>query len=515
MTRTDNVKNNLVFNMIKFATQLLLQFVLRTALIYIMGAEYLGLNGLFTNIFSFLNLAELGIGSSIVFSMYKPIAEGDTEKVKSLQNLYKKFYLMIALTVLSLGIIILPFIKFFIRGGVTVDINIYLLYLLYLINTLVGYFSAHKRSLLFAYQRNDIENKIKSLSIFAMTILQIIVLFIFKNYYIYFVVNLIFTLLECLLIHKSANKLFPEINGKGGPLDPAVKSEITKNVAALSVQKVGNVIVYSTDNILISAILGAVVLGAYSNYYMITSSLVSMFYLFINALTASVGNLIASTDKEYVYKKYKQIHFIFSLMAAFTTICLVVLLQPFIRLWTGGGEYMLNYSTVILLCISYYLMRMRNSTLIFRDASGLYNHKKFMPVVEASVNLGVSLVLGIWIGINGIIIGTIISTLVSPFWVEPLVLHKYYFNKSLKGYFKTYVIDSIITIIISIICIFICSFIPDATILWLIVKFGVCMILTATLLLLAYLPTREFKSCVKWMKNILRGMKNKSKRNMK
>ena len=295
MTRTSNIKKNLVFNIIKFATQMLLQFVLRTALIYIMGAEYLGINGLFTNIFSFLSLAELGIGSAIVFSMYKPIAQGDDEKVKSLQNLYKRFYLIIAIIVGLLGILMLPFLNFFINGNAGVDINIYILYILYLFNTLVGYFSAHKRSLLFAYQRNDVENKIHVVCSICMTIIQIIVLFISRNYYIYFVINVIFTLVECVFIQIYANKLYPNINGKGNSLDKETKKDIAKNVIALSMHKIGGVVVFSTDNILISSILGVVVLGAYSNYAFITTSLTSFFLLFVNALTASVGNQNIST----------------------------------------------------------------------------------------------------------------------------------------------------------------------------------------------------------------------------
>lgn len=507
MTRTDNVKKNLFFNTVKFATQLLLQFVLRTVLIYTMGAEYLGLNGLFTNIFSFLNLAELGIGSSIVFSMYKPIADGDTEKVKSLQSLYKKYYLTIACVVLGLGVVLLPFIKYFIKGGITVDINLYLLYVLYLINTLVGYFSAHKRSLLFAYQRNDVENKIKSICLFGMTILQIVVLFVTKNYYIYFSVNVAFTLAECFIIHHSANKLFPEINGNSKPLDVDSKKQIYKNVAALSIQKISNIVVYSTDNILISALLGVVVLGAYSNYYLITSSLVSMFYLFINALTASVGNLIASKDKEYVYEKYKQINFIFSILASFTTVCLAILFQPFMKVWTGGGVFLLDNWTVILICLSYYLMRMRNSNLIFRDAAGLYYHKKFMPIVEAVTNLAVSLILGYYIGINGIVIGTIISTLASPFWVEPTVLHKHYFQKSTKSYFLKYAFDFAVMVGVFVVCFIVCSFLPVGGIGWLLLRFAVCVVLSLALLILAYLPTKDFKNCVQWLKGIVKKKK--------
>ena len=493
MTRTDNVKRNIFFNILKFATQLVLQFVVRTILIYSMGAEYIGLNGLFTNIFSFLNLAELGIGSAIVFSMYKPIAEGDIEKITALQNLYKKFYLVVSGIVMAVGLIITPFLPNLIKGDVTVSINIYILYLMYLINTLVGYFSAHKRSLLFAYQRNDIENKCRTICLFGMSILQIIILLSTKNYYFYFSVNIIFTILECILIHISANKYFPEINGKSNKLDSEVKKEISKNVIALSMHKVGGIIVSSTDNIIISAVIGVIVLGAYSNYHMIISSLLAVFALFVNAITGSVGNLVASSSKEYAYEKYKQINFFFSFLSAFTTICLLVLFQPFMKIWTGGGEYLLDFSTVIILCLSFYFSRMRSGTSIFKDVAGIFWQDRWKPIAEALVNLIVSIILVYIIGINGVFVGTIISTLVAPFWVEPYVLYKHYFKRSVKDYFKRYIVDFIIMLVCGVLTYFVCSFIPDLGIWWLILKFMVCMLLSAGLLIIAYMPSKEFK----------------------
>ena len=507
MSRTSNIKRNLLFNAVKYTTQIVLQFVLRTILIYLMGAEYLGLNGLFTNIFTFLNLAELGIGSAIVFNMYKPIADGDTEKVKSLQSLYKKFYYIISIIVVVLGLLLIPALRFLINGEVSVDINIYVLYILYLINTLIGYLSAHKRSLLFAYQRNDIENKVKTICLFGMSIIQIIALFSLRNYYIYFSVSILFTAIECVLIHISANKLFPDINGCAEPLDPKTKKDIYKNISALSMHKIGGVVVFSTDNILISAIIGIVVLGAYSNYYMIVSTIAGIFSLFTNALASSVGSLIASSDKEYVYKKYKQLNFIFSFLSAFTTICLIVLLQPFVKLWTGGGVYILNMSSVILMCVSYYIIRIRACNGIFKDSAGLFYQNRFSPILEAVSNLVLSIILGYWIGVNGIIIGTIISGIIAPIWSEPLILFKHYFKKSVWNYFKTFIIDALIMIVVGAICYFVCSFIPDGGIWLLIAKFATCVPLCGILLLIAYLPSKEFKQTLSTFKSFIKKSK--------
>lgn len=513
MTRTDNIKKNLIFNLIKFATQLVLQFVLRTVLVSVFapyGAEYLGLSGLFTNIFAFLNLAELGIGSAIVFSMYKPIAENDIEKVKTLQNLYKKFYLIISLIVFIIGLIILPFLRHLINGDVQININIFILYLMYLVNTIVGYFSAHKRSLLFAYQRNDVENKARTLCLFGMTIIQIIVLYLFKNYYIFFAVNILFTIVECVLIHAWANKLYPEINGKSSILDKETKKEITKNVTALSMHKVGSVVIGATDSLIISAFIGLGILGIYQNYILVTTSLMAVFALIVNALTGSVGNLVASREKTYVYEKYKQINFIFSYLAGFSTICLVVLFQPFMSIWMENVGT-LEFSTVILISISFYLGRMRTGTSVFKDATGIFWQDRWKPIAEALVNLVVSILLVYFFGIDGVFIGTIISTLVAPMWVEPYVLYKHYFKRSVWEYFRRYILDVIIMIVCAVICYFVCSLIPDGNIWLLIAKFVACIVLSNLLLIGIYCRTKEFKELWSMGKEMIKKFFNRKK----
>ncbi len=503
MARTQNVKRNLTFNIIKYIAQLVLQFVLRTVLMYVMGAEYLGLNGLFADIFQFLNLAELGVGSAIVFAMYKPVAENDIPKIKTLQNLYKKFYLIIALVVLAIGGVLTPFLKILIKDEVTVDINIYILFLMYLFNSIFGYLSAHKRSLLVAYQRNDIESKVKTVCLFAMTLIQIAVLFIFKNYYVYFAVNIVFTIVECVIVQVVANKLYPEINGKSVPLDNETKKSITKNVAALSIHKLGSAVVFSTDSILVSAFFGVVVLGAYSNYALIITSLSTIFNIMETTIAGSVGNLIASTDTNYVHRKYKQINFIYSFVTAFCTICMFVIFQPFITVWTAkakGGPLLLNFSTMALLCVSFYLTKMRKGTRVFNDCAGIFWQNKWQPIVEALVNIGASIGFIYLLGIDGVFLGTIVSTIIAPLWNEPRMLYKHYFKQSPACYFKRYLLDVIITILVGAVCFFTCMLIPEGGILLLIVRMAVCVILCVGLLVACYCWTPEFKDTINLVK---------------
>jgi len=385
------------------------------------------------------------------------------------------------------------------------------LFILYLVNTLLGYLCAHKRSLLLAYQRNDVENKLKTICLILMSIVQIVVIILTKNYYLFFVVNIIFTIVESLLVYRSAKKLFPEIKGKGCVLDIGTRKQISKNVAALSMHRIGAAVVFSTDNILVSTFCGVVILGAYSNYSLILNSIVAIITLLSNALIASFGNMIASKDNEYVYKKFKLVRVIFSVINIFVTTCLLTLFQPFIKIWTGGGIYLLEMQTVLILCISFYLSRSRKCVNMMQDAAGIFWEDRWKAVIEAVVNLFVSIMLAKFIGINGIFIGTIVSTIVAPLWVEPKVLYKYYFKKNVWDYFKRYIIDALIMVVVGCLTFFICSFIPDGGIWLLIAKFAVCGVVSCGLLILAYLPTKEFKECFAMAKSFVKNIFKKKK----
>ncbi len=503
MSRTDNIRRNFVFNAIKYIAQVVLQFILRTVLIYVLGKEYLGLNGLFTNIFAVLNLAELGIGSAIVFNMYKPIAENDTEKVNALVGLYKKYYLIISAVVLGLGLGVLPFLPHLISGDITVNINIYVLYLMYLINTLVGYFAAHKRSLLFAHQRNDVENKVKIITLFGMTIFQIIMLILTKNYYLFFAVNIVFTILECVLIHSSANKLFSHLNGKGAVANKELKKQVGKNVGAVSLHKMGYVVISSTDNILLSIFFGIAVVGIYSNYNLIFVSLTAICTFFVNAVRGSLGNLIASSSTEYVHARFKKIYLIFSLFSSFTTICCIVLIQPFIRIWTGDASYLLNFDTVILIALAYYFSRLRTASNMTKECIGMFREDAWRPVAECVINLITSVVLAKLIGINGIFIGTILSSVLLPVWMEPHLVYKKYFKINPWVHFKQLIMDFVIMVLVCAACYFTCALIPEGSIWLLLAKFAVCVPLSAILLFGIYLPNKDFRDLLKTSKNFL------------
>ena len=499
MSRAENVKRNFAFNILKMGLQLLLQFILRTVLIYVLGKEYLGLNGLFTNILGLLNLAELGIGGAIAFSLYKPIAENDYEKTKSLIALYKKFYLIIAIVVLVAGLIVMAFLPALIQGGYPENINIYIVYGIYLLNTVISYFSAHRRSLIFANQRNDLESKIRILSICLLNISQIILLLVFKNYYFYVILMPVFTLVESILITYTSNKYFPLDLKDAKKLDDSSRKELNKKIYAMSLHQLASALVLSTDNILISAMFGLSAVGVYSNYLLIITSIVSVIGLITTSLQASVGNMIVTTNSGYVFNKYKELNLLFTWFIGWCAICFLCLFQPFILIWTKDASYLFPFGVVVILTISFYVKESLGLTMMFKTVAQLVWYDRFSPLIQDITNIVASILFGKLFGIVGIFIGTIISTLVAPFWWAPKVLYKHYFNKSLTNYWLSYSIITGFCVLVAIITFFACYFLPDG-IWWFILRGIVCAILPNLLFVLCFKHTGVFAVFNKYLR---------------
>ncbi len=509
--RKENIIRNTKFSAARTLLQYILQFALRTVMIYVLGQEYLGINGLFFNIIGCLSIVELGMGSAIVFSMYKPVASGDIEKVKSLHNLYKKLYLIICAIIAVIGVAIIPLLPRLIKSGTPEDVNIYVIYSIILFDTLIGYLTAHKRSLLFAYQRNDIESKVRMINLILLYSSQICLLLLTKNYYSYIICSPIFTIIENVIIVAWARKLLPDIKGPASPLDKETKKEITKNVCALSFHQVGGVLVLSTDNIIMSSMLGLAILGVYSNYSSIIVSITACVTLITSTAQSSVGNLIASESKEYVLSKYYSFNFIMSWIAGFCAICLLTLLNPFVLIWTKSYDYIFGIEIVLVLIINFYISTSTSLTNIFKTAAGLMKYDVWKPLVQGITNIVASLVLTHFLGAIGIFLGTLISYISAPIWSEPFILFKYYFNKKTTGYWARYIYYLLITIVAGAITYFICYLMPFEGIWWFVLKCVVCLIVPNVIFVLAFLPLKEFKESVKLLKEILRKMFRRKK----
>jgi len=515
-SRTKNSSRNLIFSMLAYIIQIVLGFLVRRYFIYYFNEEYLGLNSLFTNVLSLLSLAELGFGGAIVFAMYKPMAEGDEEKVRQLLYFYKKCYLMIGLIILGIGLCVLPFMDYFKKQAPNVDVNLYVIYLINLFNTVISYFFAHRRSLLYTNQRNDIESKINMVINIALTGMQLVVLIFVRNYYLYISLTGITTILSNALIFFVTQKLYKNYLRKPEAyLDKESKREINKNICAMIFHKIGGVVVYSTDSLVIFMMLGSASLGKYSNYLLITTYVTALLTVFIGALRGSVGNSIASESPEKNYALMKKLNFMYFWLISFCTISIFILADPFIDVvLTKNASTTLTFdkSTLLLICVSFFLNQSRALLLLFKECAGLFYQDRFKSIFESIINLVVSIVLAKFIGIAGVIIGTIISTLTTSLWVEPYVLHKHYIKQPTINYFGKYLVYTLAMIASGVVTYFVCGLIPDGTIWLLLAKACVCAVVPNIMLLICLFWLPEFKECINWVKTLISSVLKKVKK---
>lgn len=413
----------------------LLKFLVRMVFIRTLAIEYLGINGLFTNVLAMLSLAELGIGPAIVYSLYKPLAYGDKNTVKAIMYLFKKVYVAIGVIILFLGLLLYPWLDSFIKDGQAVpDVHYY--YLVFLLNTVVSYLWTYKRSLLIADQKQYVVNIYQAGVQVIVAVLQIIFLIIFANYWCFIILMLLGTVLENFSIARKADKEYPYLNEQAGNLNVDIKQQIVKNTKAMICHKIGGMVVFSSSNLVLSKFAGLAAVGLYSNYYMVIAALNNFAGKFFEAITASVGNLMVLEESSKKVKAFKFTEFITALQAAICFCGLYVLFNPFVELWVGR-EYLFDEVVVTAMAFSFYLTYMRKAVLMFRDAAGLYWNDRYKPLAESIINLTASIYLTIHYGVIGVMLGGIISTMLTCFWIEPYVL----FNNGIDIKLKDYYID--------------------------------------------------------------------------
>lgn len=492
MQRTKNAIRNIIFGFGNKVIVLFFPFIIRTIMIKVLGAEYLGLNSLFTSILQVLNLAELGFSSAIVFSMYKPIAEKDTITICALMNLYKKIYRIIGLIVLIIGIGLLPFLNFFIKGDYPSDINIYLLYLIFLANTVITYFLfAYKTTLLTAHQRSDITSNINSIISILQYIIQIIVLCVLKNYYLYAIITIIATVFNNIVGTIIVDKKYPQYSAKG-TISKKISNDIKKKVSGLMIQRICATTRNSLDSIFISAFIGLNAVAIYTNYYSIINAIVGILGIITSAITAGIGNSIVLESEEKNYRDMNKFNFIYMWISGWCTVCLASLFQPFMKIWMGDN-YMFGYEMVILLCIYFYSMEMGVIRGAYSDAKGLWWENRYRAILESVVNIILNIVLVNWLGIYGVVLGTNISLLIINFGYGSQILFNYYFTKEkVSEYFKSHAIYAMVTVFISIITVKLCSFINIEGIFNFIIKLCICFLIPNILYFVIYRKSKQF-----------------------
>lgn len=412
-SRTKNSFLIMLSSGIRQILTLLLTFASRTVFIHILGSEYLGLNGLFSNILSILALSELGIGSAISFYLYKPIATKNEERIVSLMSFYKRCYQVVGLIILGVGSAIIPFLPRLVNFETELPVNLYLVYFLYLLNTASTYLVfAYKQTLLIADQKQYKIEKINIAFVFINCALDIVVLIIFRNYIAYLIEKLFATLLKNMCIAIKADKEYPFLNsGKHDPIAKTEKKSFFKSIGSVALFRIGSTLFNATDNLIISVMLGTVIVGYYSNYFMIISQIAIIINMIITSFSAGIGDIIARENRDKQYFVFKQLDFAVYFIAVVFTSCLFQLLNSFMKiwLWKTDPNYVLSQSVVLCLCISFYFDSTTQILNSFREGSGNFKTGSTLQIFGGITNIILSILLGkIW-GLTGIFVATIIS----------------------------------------------------------------------------------------------------------
>ena len=446
--RVKSSKKNIIYGIICLIVNTLLTFISRTLFIKILSAEYLGVNGLFSNIFSLLSLSELGLSSAAVYSLYKPIAEDNKKKVNQLVNYYSKLFIFVFILMTSLGLLLLPLLPYIVHTTISIK-EIRIFYLLYLFISSVSYLAISKQFLLTADQRDYIIKRITLIFVIIQKLLQILVLYLTKNYYLFILVQVICTIILNIFLVYKANKIYPFLH-KDNSLPKKEKNKILSKTKDLFLYKLSNTTIGCTDNFYISILLGTIVVGYYSNYLMIIAVLATLINTLIFSISSSIGNYNVTENNSNKIKLFYEVLFVIQWVVGFMSCGLLLSFNDLINIWIGK-EYLLGIIPVIIIVMNFYIDNITSPVWIYREAMGLFSEVKKVMLSAAVINLILSFILGKLFGLSGILISTLISRLLTVVWYEPIILIKNKLESNVKDYYITQIKYILLFFIVTII----------------------------------------------------------------
>lgn len=421
MSRTSNSLRNAGGSMLNQLVTALLRFACRTAFIHTLGQEFLGISGLYTNVITILSITELGFSTVITHSLYEPLAKEDWDTVRSLMAFYKKVYRLVGLAVLALGLALMPFLPK-LMTGVTDKVNIYHYYLLYLAQTVVSYlFFAYKSALLIADQKKYLVDLAATVCHTAVCIAQIAVLALLRSFLVYTVLGIAQGIVQNITVAALTDRRYPCLKETAEPLTRERKKPLFEGVYAMFLQKISTAVGTATDNLIISACVSVTAVGLYSNYALIVSTVQSILGNLFRSLTASLGNLNVTEGKQRGALVFRSLDLANSYLVCLCGVCFLTMLRPFITLW-AGESYLLDDVTVVIIVLNFATNYLQNVVQIYRTATGLFVVGKYRSVINAALNLGLSLIFVRPWGMAGVFLGSIVSRLVSVWWFDGWVI---------------------------------------------------------------------------------------------
>ena len=510
-SRTEYSTMNTVVAMISRIAAILMGFVTRVVFTHTLSESYVGINGLFTDILNVLSLTELGVETAISYALYRPIAQGDIRKQQILMRMFRTFYRITAGCVVVLGLSIIPFFDVLMKNRPDVD-HLMLIYFLYLANSVVSYLLVYKRTLIEVHQLNYIVLLYQTAFLILQDICQIVILFTTHNFIFFLSIYIVCTLLSNICISRKADRMYPYLKEKTKEQLPEdERKDIFRNIKAMLMHKLGNVVVNNTDNLLISSFVGVISVGIYSNYFLLIGSVRQVLDQIFQGITASVGNLGATEDEGREKSIFETAFFIGNWLYGAAAICLYELLNPFVEL-AFGKQYLFDMPVVLILCINFYINGTRKAVLTFRDSLGLFWFDRYKALVEAVLNLAISLILVWKFGTFGVFAGTFLSTMLTSVWVEPYVLYRHRLHAKVAPFFVRYVIYTAVTGVIWYGTDRLCLFADGGRVIVFLKRFFICAVVPSLVMLLCFCHTKEFgivkrKALAIWKKRWTDGRK--------
>ncbi len=429
---------------------LVLTLFTRRFLIQYVGNDANGVFSLYTSIIGFLAIADLGIGVAITFSMYKPIIENDQTKISALYNLFIKVYRIIGTIIFVGGLCILPALPYLAKDY-NADFNLYYTFLLMLISIVITYLFSSKSSVINAYKNNYITTTFHSIALIIEGILQLLLLYIFRSFELYLLCKIISGLIEWLLTTIYFSKHHKQIINKTAKLDDDTKKEVMQKTKAMFMHKIGNLLVNTSDSIIISAFISVILLGKYSNYTTIVVAMNGVISLVFTPLTSIIGHLCVGDNNKLKLKYFNFFYGVNFIIGIVFYLGYYAVIDDVITICFGQGLE-LSKDISIVITINYFIQFMRQSVLTFRDATGTFYNDRYKPLVEGALNIILSIFLVYVCGITGVIIATIITNLLICHTVEPYVLFKDGLETSPKKYyFENYIFIAIFMLALTIV----------------------------------------------------------------
>ena len=432
--RTKKALLNSIINLFNYGIMILPNFFIRKLFIVGLGTQILGLNSLYQNIVGLLCVSELGLSLAISYALYKPLADNNRSLIKGYISYYIKFYRRISFIIMGIGIILMPFIHIF-TGAYIPHMELY--FFLFLLETCITYLFSAKFCLLSVSQDNYIITSVQTLINLISTGLQIVILIYYPNFFIFLIIMVIFKAVQIGILNIVINKRFKWIKNEIGILEKEKIKDLYLTMKGLFYHKISAMVVFSSDNIVISTFLGLTTVANFGNYYLVISGFQTIMIKIFDGITASIGNLVIENRYDKSHSIFKKSFFISFVLVTIISICILNSINIFIDMWVGK-KYFIDTFSIWLIVMNFYFLGMRLPIEKFKEVSGLYLEDRYWAVFQAILNIILSIILVNIIGLPGVFLGTVISNYSSEFWIKPIIVYREVFKISSKEYFLKY-----------------------------------------------------------------------------